>query len=97
MLMFEKSVMGYYLHRHPTDAFTSALKSIVCTLPKNLIFRNNREVRILALISEIRYRNTQKGQMASVVVEDGVKQLNAVRSEERRGGNECRSRWSPYH
>jgi DNA polymerase-3 subunit alpha len=78
MLMFEKSVMGYYLHRHPTDAFTSALKSIVCTLPKNLIFRNNREVRILALVSEIRYRNTQKGQMASVVIEDGVKQLNAV-------------------
>ena len=54
------------------------LQSIVCTLPKNIIFRNNREVRILALISEIRYRNTQKGQMASVIVEDGVKQLNAV-------------------
>ena len=78
MLMLEKSVMGYYLHRHPTDAFKSDLQSIVCTLPKNLVFRNNREVRILALISEIRYRNTQKGQMASVIVEDGVKQLNAV-------------------
>tara|TARA_B110000914_G_C15468636_1_gene449562 strand:+ start:1 stop:1323 length:1323 start_codon:yes stop_codon:yes gene_type:complete len=78
MLMFEKNVMGYYLHRHPTDAFKSDLQSIVCTLPKNVIFRNNREVRILALISEIRYRNTQKGQMASVIVEDGVKQLNAV-------------------
>lgn len=78
MLMFEKSVMGYYLHRHPTDAFKSDLQSIVCTLPNNVIFRNNREVRLLALISEIRYRNTQKGQMASVIVEDGVKQLNAV-------------------
>ena len=78
MLMLEKSVMGYYLHRHPTDAFKSDLQSIVCTLPKNIVFRNNREVRILALISEIRYRNTQKGQMASVIVEDGVKQLNAV-------------------
>ena len=22
---------------------------------------------------------------------------NALRSEERRGGKECRSRWSPYH
>ena len=24
-------------------------------------------------------------------------QLNAMRSEERRVGKECRSRWSPYH
>ena len=23
--------------------------------------------------------------------------MNAVRSEERRVGKECRSRWSPYH
>ena len=78
MLMFEKSVMGYYLHDHPTDAFKSDLQSIVCTLPKNVVFRNNREVRILALITEIRYRNTQKGQMASVIVEDGVMRLNTV-------------------
>src|SRR5256885_15257204 len=26
-----------------------------------------------------------------------VKRLRAVRSEERRVGKECRSRWSPYH
>jgi len=78
MLMFEKSVMGYYLHRHPTDAFKADLKSIVCTLPNKVVLRNNREVRILSLISEIRYRNTQKGQMANITIEDGVKQLNAV-------------------
>ena len=44
---------------------------------------------------------------ATVVVadfdEDGAKQTaaeiggHAVRSEERRVGKECRSRWSPYH
>src|SRR3712207_8466857 len=27
----------------------------------------------------------------------GVEQLAPVRSEERRVGKECRSRWSPYH
>ena len=26
-----------------------------------------------------------------------VKKLHATRSEERRVGKECRSRWSPYH
>src|SRR2546430_12355208 len=26
-----------------------------------------------------------------------VAQLDVLRSEERRGGKECRSRWSPYH
>ena len=30
-------------------------------------------------------------------VNDGNKQILAERSEERRVGKECRSRWSPYH
>src|SRR3712207_7792409 len=28
---------------------------------------------------------------------DGVEQADMIRSEERRVGKECRSRWSPYH
>ena len=28
---------------------------------------------------------------------DSVKTKNSSRSEERRVGKECRSRWSPYH
>ena len=78
MLMFEKSVMGYYLDRHPTDSYKADLKSIVCTLPKSIVFRNNREVRILGLISEVDYRKTQRGQMASLNIEDGVRKINAV-------------------
>ena len=78
MLMLEKSMMGYYLDRHPTDLYTADLKSIVCTLPKDIVFRNNREVRILALISEVNYRKTQRGQMASLIIEDGAKKINAV-------------------
>ncbi len=78
MLMFEKSVMGYYLDRHPTDWYKADLKSIVCTLPKSIVFRNNREVRILGLISEVDYRKTQRGQMASLTIEDGVRKINAV-------------------
>ena len=27
----------------------------------------------------------------------GIVEINGIRSEERRVGKECRSRWSPYH
>ena len=30
-------------------------------------------------------------------LEDAVKDADKIRSEERRVGKECRSRWSPYH
>ncbi len=78
MMVFEKKVMGYYLNRHPTDWYKNELKSIVCTLPNELVFRNNREVRVLALISDIDYRNTRRGLMASLKVEDGKRKINAA-------------------
>jgi DNA polymerase-3 subunit alpha len=87
MLMLEKSMMGYYLDNHPTDLYKTDLKSIVCTLPKDIVFRNNREVRILALISEINYRKTQRGQMASLIIEDGVHKINAVLFSQSLGAN----------
>jgi DNA polymerase III subunit alpha len=78
VMKFEKNVMGYYLDRHPTDWYKSDLKSIVCMLPKDLVFRNNREVRVLSLISDIVYRNTRRGQMASLTIEDSEKRINAA-------------------
>src|SRR2546427_5707340 len=36
-----------------------------------------------------------RGGMASIC--SGTSNLEALRSEERRVGKECRSRWSPYH
>jgi DNA polymerase III subunit alpha len=78
IMMYEKKVMGYYLDRHPTDWYKVDLKSIVCTLPKDIVFRNNRDVRILSLISDIVYRNTRKGQMASITIEDGERKINAA-------------------
>ena len=78
IMMHEKKVMGYYLDRHPTDWYKADLKSIVCTLPKDIVFRNNRDVRILALISDIVYRNTRKGQMASITIEDAERKINAA-------------------
>ncbi|QKQ23641.1 DNA polymerase III subunit alpha [Candidatus Ruthia endofausta] len=78
-LQLEKSVLGYYFDDHPTDEYKADLKHIGATLPSKVVFRNNKEVRVLALISELRYRATKSGgQIALVTVEDGVKLLNAV-------------------
>lgn len=78
-LQLEKSVMGYYFYDHPTDEYKADLKRISATLPSDIIFRNNKDVRVLALISELRYRATKSGgQIASITIEDGSKQLGAV-------------------
>ncbi len=78
-LALEKGVMGYYFYDHPTDEYRADLKHISAAVPSSLSYRNNKDVRVLALISEIRYRATKSGgQIASVVVEDGKTQLNAV-------------------
>jgi len=78
-LQFEKSVLGYYFYQHPTDEYKEDIKIFSATLPKDLTFRNNKEVRVLALVSDVYYRTTRKGsQMASIVLEDGQQTLNAV-------------------
>ena len=35
--------------------------------------------------------------LANIFVSIGVRKIRLTRSEERRVGKECRSRWSPYH
>ena len=37
------------------------------------------------------------GKTAKAIKENGIKRTGLTRSEERRVGKECRSRWSPYH
>jgi DNA polymerase-3 subunit alpha len=78
-LQLEKKVLGYYFYQHPTDEYKDDIKSLSATLPKNLVCRNNKLARVLALISEVNYRTTKKGkQMASIVLEDNQVILNAV-------------------
>ena len=59
----------------------------------------NEEKNIASIITELK-----KITDSIVVCDDGSSDLTAdiseklgVRSEERRVGKECRSRWSPYH
>ena len=46
---------------------------------------------------DARLRETENTQPALVAVSWAVAAALAERSEERRVGKECRSRWSPYH
>ena len=38
-----------------------------------------------------------KGEIEAKIKANGVEKFTLDRSEERRVGKECRSRWSPYH
>ena len=55
---------------------------------------NQAEERIFALKGD----ETKTDKLDFVkVLQDTLDQINETRSEERRVGKECRSRWSPYH
>ena len=43
------------------------------------------------------YRNNGLRIVAKTILEDSSEYSSDMRSEERRVGKECRSRWSPYH
>jgi DNA polymerase-3 subunit alpha len=78
-LQFEKQVMGYYFYNHPTDEYKCDLQHITATLPSELAYRNNREARVLGLLSDVYYRNTKNGNtMASITLEDSKTTLNGV-------------------
>ena len=41
--------------------------------------------------------NVPAAELGSIVIKEALNRANVKRSEERRVGKECRSRWSPYH
>ncbi len=77
-LNFEKLVMGYYFYNHPVDEYQADLEYLNATLPEKIAFRNNKDVRVLALISEVRYYNTRNGQMAGMTMKGKSAQIDAV-------------------
>ena len=64
-------------------------KSTDCTEGK-LIFTCLRERRAALLVNA-------RGVAAIRVLRSDASKIGGIRSEERRVGKECRSRWSPYH
>jgi DNA polymerase-3 subunit alpha len=78
-LQFENKVMGYYFYNHPTDEYQHDLQHISAAFPSQLTYRNNKEVRVLGLLSDVYYRNTKNGKlMASITLEDSKTTLNGV-------------------
>ena len=59
------------------------------------------EKRILAVVADLKKakkaRKIEHIEMAEKFLASLTAKLDVARSEERRVGKECRSRWSPYH
>ena len=66
-----------------------------------LIPARNEEAVIGALVKSLKEQNYPADLCEIYVIPnnctDGTAEAAAARSEERRVGKECRSRWSPYH
>ena len=59
----------------------------------------NKEKRMKRIEDNLRdlWDNTKRTSIRIIGVPEEEKQKKRSRSEERRVGKECRSRWSPYH
>src|SRR3712207_7081126 len=76
-----------------------------CALPISVPLRDNQGgiAGLLAITRDITERKKneealrQSERLYRAVIEQATENIFLVRSEERRVGKECRSRWSPYH
>src|SRR3712207_9404864 len=100
----EWEVLGLNVSRHPLSPYRRALRSLGVTPSEEI--RNlphGTRVRAAGLIECLQCPPTRSGKPVwFLLVEDERGLLQAtifrpIRSEERRVGKECRSRWSPYH
>ena len=60
----------------------------------------NREIKLALLEADVNFKVVKRFTKAvseRAQGEEILKSLTSSRSEERRVGKECRSRWSPYH
>ena len=84
------------------DEVNTILKNYIITVMKPLenenFFKNRNELSTI-LISGVNGvgKTTTIGKLGKILKSNGSKVVFSARSEERRVGKECRSRWSPYH
>ena len=75
----------------------NAIVDVICKVDDNFITQNGLTKSTMKLIFD---ENEFKKLLTNLKIEktvSGGSVANSMRSEERRVGKECRSRWSPYH
>ena len=93
----EKGVGGYdYLQSNSDSDYVTNLNSAVQT-NFSLIFGIGYKLEAAVKEAATQYPDKHFAIVDSVVDLPNVTSLTQLRSEERRVGKECRSRWSPYH
>ena len=81
---------AYYKLPGGADYWSGAGTDFICRFPNEYILKSGLSITI-SLRDSLRFTQTY-GTIADLTLNE-----NMLRSEERRVGKECRSRWSPYH
>ena len=92
MTRFELFIAGRYLRARRKEAVIS-----VITLISVLGVAAGVTALVVALAVTNGFRNTLQRNLLVAMAHINVVPRTPGRSEERRVGKECRSRWSPYH
>ena len=74
----EKIVLGFYFSGHPTDEYRKNIDILNAKFPRELKLRGAKDIRVIAMITHIFYKETKKGQMATLVLSDGTKKIDVM-------------------
>src|SRR5690554_7923280 len=88
-ILVENSLADEVINRlDASDFYIQANKNIINAIIQ--LDKNRQEIDISSVADELKRKNLLEAT-------GGLNYLLELRSEERRVGKECRSRWSPYH
>ena len=94
-MYYAKSALARWVYKILTDK--KAKNEAMGTPDLNLLFQYNIPFRAIAKMTGGLVSMDMIRGILLVINGQFLKGMRQVRSEERRVGKECRSRWSPYH
>lgn len=74
----EKKVMGYFFSAHPTDFYKSFCEKVSISLPSNLKEINNRFVKTIGIVSNLRFRENSNSRSAMFNISDAKKSIFVI-------------------
>ena len=98
----ERTIIGVIgeediLRVQPLEAYPGVEKVMPILKPYKLVSREFKPEDTIINADGVKIGGRKIVVMAGPCSVENLKSLTAIRSEERRVGKECRSRWSPYH